>query len=473
MELFVAPVSELELTCTDMNHHDTASLDSEDAISTENREDCSVQDITTNTALCRYRDNVPNPIAGSLLPLPTEISQSPLHKFLWAFFVERGTQMFQCWEPSSTGSPGTPENPYKTILASMAVHSVPLRLAALGLSAFLYSKHSKQSAFAGWASKFWQQSSEALCVSRLGHNGEPQGLIETVATALLLTLFNTQRETNLLALARSAAAYMAEFQAQGQPDANSEVVLHLLRWSYICTHCSLSSIDLPASPGDHAMEFHRRELETNFSKQFDSWVIHPLYTFSYRWINPLLELARLTRERKRHKMAPSPESEECWEQQASRLEEDLLTAREMDLAAWEKGAREHADLLNLNEAIYSAIVLLFYTRVRDLPWTASLVRRHVKNICERLSNIDRHSRTLNNVVFPLYTAGCEAVDGSAREQLECLTSRLHSTGYWFNQHSKLMTSLHHVWEIRDNNPGAPWLEWSEKVTGSIVNCIPV
>ncbi|KAI8664935.1 Zn(2)-C6 fungal-type domain-containing protein [Fusarium sp. Ph1] len=472
MDFPVASAPELQSACIEVDYHRFTNLDSEDVLSTEHQ-DCSSQDATTINTLSRYRDHPPHSIAASLIPLPSELSQSPLDRFLWSYFVERGSQMFQCWEPTTTGPLGTSENPYKTILASMAAYSVPLRLAVLGLSAFLYSKHSERPVFAARASKLVQQSSEALCVSRLGDNGKPQSLIETIATATLLTLLDTQTETNLLALARSAAAFMAESQAQGQPDANYEVVLHLLRWSYICTHCSPTSIDLPASLGDHVIEFHGGELETDFSKQFGSWVIHPLYTFSHRLINPLLEIGRLIRERKRHKAALGLGSEDAWDQQASKLEKDLLTAREIDLAAWEKGVWEHADLVNLSEAIYSAAFLLYYTRVRDLPWTTQIVRRHVNNICERLSNIDRHSRTLNNVVFPLYTAGCEAVDMSARERLESLMGRLHSTGYWFNQHSKLIGSLHHVWEIRDNDPGAPWLEWSEKVTGSIVNCIPV
>jgi hypothetical protein len=144
------------------------------------------------------------------------------------------------------------------------------------------------------------------------------------------------------------------------------------------------------------------------------------------------------------------------------LEEDLLVARNMDLEACMTKSKDHPDLLRLNEAMYSAVILLFYTRLRDVSWTAPLIRQQVKNICEELAQISPLSRTSNNIMFPLYTAGCEAVDMAARAQIEDRMRQLPPTGYWFNQTAKLTSSLHHIWVVRDNIPGATWVEWSQE-----------
>ncbi|KAG4432993.1 hypothetical protein IFR05_011508 [Cadophora sp. M221] len=469
-EHFTTTVSLFQTASVDLAQNDSAGLDTqEDSLPDET----GAQRVVTDVVLRMSQTNASNSIARSIMPLPSDITGSPLNKFLWSYFVDRGTEMFQCWDPDTTGFLECPPNPYRTVLASMAIRSLPVRLAALALSAFLYGMNSGKPLFIQRASRLWHQSSLALSDAQSVHSGKTQSLVETAATALLLLLVDSHAESNLLALARSAVTYMIKLQGHGQFDETSEVVFHILRWAEISWGCSLRTIQLPGRHENRAIEFHGTELQTNLTSQFSSWVIHPLYTFSHRWINPLLSLGRLLQDRKSGEATKSPEAMEAWDEEAAKLEEDLLTARDLDLAAWERGASENADLLNLNEAMHSAIVLLFYSRARDMAWTTPIIRRNVLNICQRLSDIDVNSRTLNNIVFPLYTAGCEAVDISAREQLESLTSRLHSTGYWFSQQSKLVMTLRQIWEIRDRDPGAPWLAWSQQVPHDVSDCIPL
>jgi hypothetical protein len=86
----------------------------------------------------------------------------------------------------------------------------------------------------------------------------------------------------------------------------------------------------------------------------------------------------------------------------------------------------------------------------------------VRNVYEQLAQINQYSRTLNNAIFPLYAAGCEAVDMAARQEIEARITHIHPTGYWFNRETKLVSGLRHVWTVRDNDPGHGWMEWSQQ-----------
>jgi hypothetical protein len=397
------------------------------------------------------------------IPLPDDILKSPLNRFLWSHFVNQGSKMFLCWDPEHSGT-GCFEDPYTTVLASMAISSKPVRIAALGLSAFLYNLSTPDSPIQPQASRFGYRAVEALCSAQLHTAKNTSSLLETIATAMLLFLFDLQASTNMLQLARSAAAYMLTQETPvDAKDSCFEVVMHLLRWSDICTQCSLiQSVQLSDDYVHRSIQWGQLEQSTPLSKKFNSWVIHPLYTFSTRWINPLLKLGRLVRLRRNGPHDACPDVEESIEYQIDILEEDLRVARNMDLEACMINSKDHPDLLRLNEAMYSAVILLFYTRLRDVSWTAPLIRRQVKNICEELARVSPLSRTSNNIIFPLYTAGCEAVDMTTRAQIEYRMRQLPPTGYWFNQTAKLTSSLHHIWVVRDNIPGATWMEWSQQ-----------
>ncbi|KIW64821.1 hypothetical protein PV04_09728 [Phialophora macrospora] len=411
---------------------------------------------------------------NTALSFPNDVMDSPLNRYLWSHFVAQGTKMFLCWDPHAVQ--GGFYDPFTKVLASMALRFKPLRLAAMGLSAFLQSTKTQEPAFRSAYSNLGLLSSEALCSQRSKPATDTHSLLQTIATAILLFLIDSQGSTNMLQLARSAAAYMLspEMGVHVVEDEYFEVVMHLLRWCDICTQCSLlQSVQMSHDSVHRSIEFQEQEQQASLSRTFENWVIHPLYTFSTRWINPLLRLGRLMRLRMVVEESAPLSPGGSIAEQINKLEEDILLARNADLKACTSFRNDLPDLLHLNEAIHSATVLLFYTRLRDLPWSNPFVRRHVGIICDEIDQISPESPTSNNILFPLYTAGCEAVDLATRTQIVNRVRRLPITGYWFNQETKLVSSLRHVWSVRDADPGALWMEWSKQLLSEHIDCVPV
>ncbi|KAH8743153.1 fungal-specific transcription factor domain-containing protein [Diaporthe sp. PMI_573] len=384
--------------------------------------------------------------------------------FLWSYFVHRTTKIFLCWDPDKVSSGEISDDPFAKVLVSLAVSSTPVRLAALGLAAFMYHEDFGDTRFQLQASRFKHQALQASCNAQLSPVIHARSLLETVITMLLLILFSQDGRPSMLDIAKGAAIRMLDSDTRCYiDDMYLEVAMHLLRWCEICAQCSLRDTAQPTDQRSHPIiEFDNQELETRLSRHFGTWVVHPLYSFSHRWINPLLRLGRLVRLRRSRRNTDEPFDTEALTKQVDDLEEDLLTAREADLIAFQIGSGEYPDLLYLNEAMHSAIVILFYSRLRDLSWTSPLIRKHVRNVYEQLAQINQYSRTLNNAIFPLYAAGCEAVDMAARQEIEARITHIHPTGYWFNRETKLVSGLRHVWTVRDNDPGHGWMEWSEQ-----------
>jgi hypothetical protein len=143
------------------------------------------------------------------------------------------------------------------------------------------------------------------------------------------------------------------------------------------------------------------------------------------------------------------------------VEIEILNAREADLASSQQQAHgQHPDLLHLNEAIHSACVLIFYARLRDLVWTAPVIRKHVEAAVTALSQLNPHSRTSLAVLFPYYHVGCEAVDSTVRKFILERLAELPKN--WFGRASRTAECLRHIWEIRDEDPGAPWIVWNKR-----------
>ncbi|KAH8684961.1 fungal-specific transcription factor domain-containing protein [Ilyonectria robusta] len=193
------------------------------------------------------------------------------------------------------------------------------------------------------------------------------------------------------------------------------------------------------------------------------------YGFSRRLVKPLLKVARLIRARQNEDVSPGRYP--GLEAEIDALEIELLQARDADIAALSASHQDDGNLLHLNEAVYSAAVIIFYTRMRDMPWTSALIRSHVQTACSELSHLDLQSPISRAVIFPYYFAGCEAVGSSTRETIRKQVSYLPDT--WFNRGSRILQCLEHVWAIRDEVPGAPWISWSRKVSSEYADCIPV
>ncbi|KAL5603664.1 hypothetical protein FOVSG1_006414 [Fusarium oxysporum f. sp. vasinfectum] len=397
------------------------------------------------------------PILCSLSTAPLEIFQEPRYSFLWSYFVIRATKVFLCWDTGETGLNELTNDPYTAALTAVAANSRPLRLAGIALSALLYSRDYPGFFAAGQIAWLRRQSFSALEKAISRQEEKPLGII---FTAIIIHLGDMDDDTGALEVAFKTALDCLQQDSHNQTDsAHFDVARHLLRWSYICKQLSFVQ-RMEAADEDQwtKLEFRDQELQTTLCRQFSTWAIHPLYTVSHRWINPLMRLGRLVQLRSKAENASlGPD----FDKQVDNLEGDILTAREKDLFVFMKGTSDLPDLVRLNEAMYSAVVLVFYTRLRDLAWTSLFARQQVLNVCEHVEAIGKYSRTLNNIVFPVFLTGCEAVDLGLRARITRLLSSLHPAGFWFHQEAKLLANLQHVWTIRDDMPGALWPEWSK------------
>jgi len=404
------------------------------------------------------------PIPASLWSLPFYVDDDSQQSFLWSYFVFRGSKIFLCWDTEKMGSNVLIDDPYTTTLTAVAAHSRPFYLAALALSAFLYSMDYPGVLPSTDVSRFRQQTLSAL---KNTTRKSTEISVDIILARLIMSLLDMDDGRNSFSLELGSRVTARCWQRRqpdyGQSDSVSDVALHLLRWTYICKQVSFSNE--PESADDaawRALEFRDEELETPLRRQFSHWVIHPLYTVSHRWINPLLKLGRLVSLRRQARKFSGVSLPEDFEDQIGQLENEILVARGRDLLVFLRGSGDLADLLCLNEAIHSAILLTFYTRLRDMAWTNSFVRQQARKVCEYAEAIDKCSRTLNNIVFPVFLAGCEAADTETRERIVSLLSGLHPWGFWFHQEFKLLASLQQVWLIRDEMPGASWPEWSQR-----------
>ncbi|KAB2570883.1 hypothetical protein DBV05_g10462 [Lasiodiplodia theobromae] len=234
------------------------------------------------------------------------------------------------------------------------------------------------------------------------------------------------------------------------------------------------------------LEMQEDETQNNFAPEFYGWVTHPIFAFSPRLINPLLKIGRNLRLQtwqavqppsqesmvvEAHPNVPKPPVAE--DAQILSLEEELRLARDGDteteahrISSSGDGGSDNAGdpmpLVCLNEAMHAAARILIDSRLRRLPFTAPSIREHVNRVVCETSKITDASRVSHALAFPLFVAGCEAVDTAARETI---ASRLvRQRGLLFNPPGYLVKILRRVWGIRDADPGLDWTAWTSEIS---------
>lgn len=389
--------------------------------------------------------------------LPRDIQDSPERAMLWQYFVEFSSRQFQCWGVDNAGES---YDPLAVLLLSMAASDAPLRLAALAFSAATYQDTQQPGKPVVPALTLYHEAVDALTSRR---DELPAGLDSFLpALAAFLLLYRVEGagdepRTKLLSLAGSASTCMQSLHPhEHQQDMRCQVLMALLKWTEICTHASLFAT-MPAVPGHSyrtLSDFNFVEEPVNLSPDFEDWITHPIYAFSRRMVGPLLQIGRLVQQRRLCETWPFGVEAEL-----SALEEDLLQAYDHDVEASSiLPVKDPGDVLHVNEAMHAAAFIMYYTRLKDMPLTAPLIRRSVSKVQREAASVHPDSLSSRALFFPLFVAGCEAVDGSVRELIveRVLSSRRFAEA----QPSKIVDCLRRVWEIRDQGPGLSWMEWS-------------
>lgn len=174
-------------------------------------------------------------------------------------------------------------------------------------------------------------------------------------------------------------------------------------------------------------------------------------------IGLLLETQLLQLELEDGDIQPDP----SWPAHVSEAEDMLLQARDRDINVSRSalGSADPAAILALNESMYAAGAVLLYARIHGLPPTAPLIRRQTQIIVDEVSKIPVDSRVSFALVFPLFIAGCEAMEQMMRDTI---VQRLRDPGGVTYVRGDLVGALRQIWDIRDLEPGLPWPHWVRK-----------
>uniref|UniRef100_A0A4E9DY73 Zn(2)-C6 fungal-type domain-containing protein n=1 Tax=Gibberella zeae TaxID=5518 RepID=A0A4E9DY73_GIBZA len=441
--------------------------------------------------------------------LSRDIVESPARRLLWDYFVNRASRVFLCWDPNDAKLDKAYRDPYTDNLPVLAVHSRPMMLACLALSAFHSAGGGRSREDLSLITSLMLEAANELAASRWQGPQTFERLLGTVGAASLLYLLKPSMYADMLSLSRSAALCLASAPSCKATPPLYQVVMQIFRWSDICSQCSLKRyVSIPNEPTQLLLELKDNERASNLSPSYADWVVHPLYAFPEELIAPLRRVAWLVRLRQQGcvMMAsdttvdlPGPPtrvlqashdacstgdnvqiSPQHFDELVDQAEEMLHLARQTikrdktkqqnpQSTSFPTAPDLRTDIQRLAIAMDSAIIILLLTRLRDSPWTTPQIRFHVRNVVTNLNAIDPESRFSNGIVFPLYVAGLEAVDENDRTVIiRCIK---HLPGLWSQRESQLESCLKHVWSLRDANPGATWISWIDQATG-FEDCIP-
>ncbi len=402
------------------------------------------------------------------MPWPDDMLGSSKKRFLWHHYIYSVQADILPLDLEDLVHLREFQDPYTTILPRIALGNTVLRGVLLCASAFqLHVSHRRQD-FEAVSKVVGRQVVQALQAQVTNPQGDDLSVLNMMFAASFLHCFGPEQRDYCLQLAAGfAVALLARPRSQlAVPKACLEMNLTAFRWSMISTLCSLRK---PKSPFPRricrVIEMDRDEINTNFSPTFRNWVSHPLYVFSPRLVNPLLRIGSLLElQLLQHDGSDDDdinESEPTLDDEIEEVEDMLLGAREADvnLAASPFGVADPKCVLALNEAMHAASVILVYARLKGMPATAPLIRRQVRIVTDEIAKIGVHSRVSQAIVFPLFIAGCEAVDSQARDVIE--SRFLIPKGLVFDR-GDLVGALHHIWGIRDLEPGLSWPFWAKK-----------
>lgn len=400
------------------------------------------------------------------MPWPDDMLASPRRQFLWHHFLHTIKSSALCLDLQDVDrlAPGF-QDPFVATLPQMAFASPGLRGAVLYFSMFQYKGLNGQQYLEPAMNVAWREASQSLQahIAQL-HQDDGGGMMAAISACCILSWCAPSRRQDYLHLAvRMVVTFLDKSRRWDNiPDIFREVVLTSFRWTTISSLCSLRP---PSKILNHnickLIELDSHETSRNFSTEFSNWISHPIFAFSLRLVNPLLRMGQLAQLQFSPRSEEDGDGDDCEDTLEARilaLEDMLLNARERDVDATALflGPTDPQGVLLLNEAMHACCVILFYTRFRGVPFTAPLIRGQVQIVADEISKVRSDSRVLYASVFPLFIAGCEAVDSAPRKVIaEALR---YPKGLFFDR-GDLVAALQHIWQIRDNQPGLAWPHW--------------
>ncbi|KAH8199481.1 hypothetical protein TruAng_006357 [Truncatella angustata] len=399
------------------------------------------------------------------IPWPDDMLASPKRQFLWQYFLQSIEANGLCVDWEDVGHMPGFQDPFVVTIPHLAITNPVLREAVLTFSMFQYNALQNQLTFDRLMVNAWRSACQGLRAQLTTlHEEDGWGVLSMISACCLLHWCAPDKREEFLRLAAKLAVIFLKRSRSSTsiPSVYRESILTSFRWTTISALCSLQPPSRVLSDEVcDIVELDSHEIVQNYSSPFQSWISHPIYAFSARLVNPLLRIGHLAELQLSRQRDKEDIPDESLELRIVNLEETLLSARdtELDVITSPTGATDPLAVASLNEAMHAASVILFYTRFRGLPFTAPLIRRQVQIAVSEICKTRVDSRVSYAVVFPLFIAGCEAVDSQVRD---IIADRIRTPKGLFFDRGDIAAALRHIWEIRDLHPGLTWPHWVNK-----------
>lgn len=424
-----------------------------------------------------YAQPVPVKIPKSLEPLPRELLDNPMNLLYFHHFINHTGRILVPHD--------CPENPYRSVLPQMAVRNQHLLHLMLAYSASHRARllHHDEPAnrIAAWMADVVPALRQALdepSTPGVADPTDPSSLAPLATAIMLASLEIVSPQTFSLRIPWQQHLHIARqmivskggldqlaLQADG---ARNKAIFFLSRWfAYLDVLGSISSgqqeqplYGAYMEDGSGLWLVNRDDVEVN---QIDCF-----FGFSGKCIALLARVAELasqcdpqridpTTNRVRSEWQPPDAVRQQAESVLQRIRASAMswyggcthTSQQNLCSPGEKSDQDIAEIYATNEAYHWAGAIHLYRRVLALPSSSEEVQEHVTRIISALSRVRRGSSAESNLLFPMFTAGCEA---QTDEQRQVFIDRLKEIEGWgMAQVERARVLMEDVWRT-----GRPW-----------------
>lgn len=218
-------------------------------------------------------------------------------------------------------------------------------------------------------------------------------------------------------------------------DNGDPFVNFLARWfAYLDVIGSLSGFRNEAPLDDCYMSFDH---DDDHSDDAYGFTIDCFFGFTNCCISLLARVARLARQCGAQRIDEDGNIDIHWQpgseilEQAESLKEELSHSRhhvqrgcrhsntgtEEDQTHSERTRLELQEMVSVNESFHLAGLIHLHRRVFCLPSSSPVIQENVRLVLKALSGVRRGGTAESSLLFPMFSAGCEATDPADREAI--------------------------------------------------------
>ncbi|KAI4760015.1 hypothetical protein E4T51_06951 [Aureobasidium sp. EXF-12344] len=373
-----------------------------------------------------YARPVPIRIPLDLEPLPAQLSESPMNLIYFHHFLNHTARILVPHD--------CPDNPMKGTLPRIAVRNANLLNLLLAYSAShrarLLSHPEPANRIATWLRDVFPDLRKSLSSNEPVSNA-------TLTTAIMLASRECINPDSLdvsipwqthLEIARQIIISRGGLKDRG--NGGDPFVNFLARWfAYLDVIGSLSGHRNQAPLDDEYMIFD----SDNHSDAY-GFTIDCFFGFTNCCISLLARVARLARQCGAQRIDDQGNLNPSWQPSSSILEEAEILKSELshsrhhiqrgcrhsineDERSSERTRLELQEMVSVNESFHLAGLIHLNRRVLGKPSTDPEVQDSVKLVLQALKGVRKASTAESCLLFPMFTAGCDAQDAEDREMI--------------------------------------------------------